>query len=147
MLYPRMQNRKPIGRRENMRRIPSKDSAPEMKVRRTLHALGYRYRLHVHKLPGRPDLVFPSRRKIILVHGCFWHGHENCTRSHKPRTNRAYRGPTNSTNQERDLKNRQKLESLGWSVAVVWECEVGREALAEELTAFLELPTPADKEH
>ncbi len=128
-----------------MRRIRSKDSAPEMLVRRTLHALGYRYRLHLHCLPGRPDLVFPSRRKIIFVHGCFWHGHENCRRSHNPRTNRDYWRQKIGRNEQRDIRNRQELERLGWSVAVVWECELTNDVLTERLTCFLDTLTIVDE--
>lgn len=115
-----------------------KDTKPEMIVRRLLHALGYRYRLHRKELPGRPDLVFPSRRKIIFVHGCYWHQH-GCQRSSvTPKTNEIFWQNKFSRNVERDATNIQRLASLGWTSLVVWECELkDRDALRLMLEDFL----------
>src|ERR1035438_4800119 len=105
-----------------MRRIRSKDTAPEMMVRTTVHRMGFRYRLHAGHLPGRPDLVFGKRKKIIFVHGCFWHMHERCKLTHVPVTRREYWKPKLEGNRRRDEANRQALEKNGWSVLVIWEC-------------------------
>lgn len=122
-----------------MGRIGSKDTAPEMAVRRMLHALGFRYVLHDRRLPGRPDLVFPARKKVVFVHGCFWHSHD-CGRGFKPQANRELWRAKLDANMARDRQNRALLESLGWQVMVVWECSTVGARLArleEELVAFL----------
>lgn len=124
-----------------MRAIRSKDTKPELAIRRLVHGMGYRYRLHRHDLPGRPDLVFPGRRKVLFVHGCFWHGHPDprCKRSHHPKTNRGYWAPKLRRNQERDRENRARLLELGWQVLVIWECEVeAGEGLEERISEFLD---------
>lgn len=127
----------PARRSENMRRIKSKGMKPEMVVRRLVHGLGYRYRLHRKDLPGKPDLVFGPRRSVIFVHGCFWHQHE-CRDGRVPSSNRDYWEPKLARNVERDRKTRQELEAAGWRVLVVWECEIKDEAtLADRLVAFL----------
>ncbi len=107
-----------------MRRIKSKGMKPELKIRRLVHAMGYRFRLHVPDLPGKPDLVFPRLRKVIDVRGCFWHQHGKCLDSHIPKSRIEYWRPKLQRNRRRDKKNAQKLESLGWKVLVVWECEI-----------------------
>ena len=104
-----------------MRAIRSKGMKPELAVRRLVHAMGYRYRLHRHELPGRPDMVFPGRRKVIFVHGCFWHQHPDCKLAHRPRSNLEYWGPKLHRNQERDSEHRARLAELGWDVLVIWE--------------------------
>ena len=107
-------------------------------MRRAAHALGYRFRLHRRDLPGTPDLTFPSRRKVILVHGCFWHRHEGCVRTTTPRTRAAYWRDKFETNIERDRRNNHGLKALGWDVLVVWECETfDRTKLRELLSDFL----------
>ena len=114
---------------------------PELTVRRMVHAMGYRYRLHRHDLPGRPDIVFPGRRKIIFVHGCFWHQHPDstCKRVHRPKSNLDYWQPKLRRNQERDEAHRARLAELGWDVMVIWECEVeSGDALADRIRGFLE---------
>ncbi len=116
-----------MNRSENMSRIRSKDTKPELTVRRLLHALGYRYRLHRKDLPGKPDIVFPSRRKVIFIHGCFWHAH-GCRVSHRPKSNGAYWSPKLQGNVNRDEKALAQLRSLAWEAEVVWECEVSRNA-------------------
>lgn len=104
-----------------------------------LHGAGYRYRLHDRKLPGRPDLVFPGRRKVIFVHGCFWHGHECPVGSRLPKTNTEFWAGKRRRNQERDALQRQLLEDMGWSVLVVWECEVKSiSGVSDSWSKFLE---------
>ena len=122
-----------------MARIRSKDTAPEWTVRRLVHAMGYRYRLHDRRLPGTPDLVFPSRRKVIFVHGCFWHGHD-CPRGFKPKTNADFWASKISKNRARDAQQLSDLTALGWQVLVIWECAIHRNApddLKRTLTHFL----------
>jgi len=123
-----------------MRAIRSKDTRPELAVRRLVHRMGYRYRLHRHNLPGRPDLVFASRRKVLFVHGCFWHGHPDphCKRSHRPKTNLEYWAPKLRRTQERDRDNLARLLELGWEALVIWECEVEAGGLADRISEFLE---------
>jgi DNA mismatch endonuclease (patch repair protein) len=106
-----------------MAAVKSKDTVPEMIVRRLIHALGYRYRLHVRNLPGTPDLVFSSRRKVVLVSGCFWHGH-TCGRCRLPASHREYWIGKIERNKRRDRKSRRALRHLGWQVLTVWECQL-----------------------
>ena len=113
----------PENRSAHMRRIGKADTVPELEVRRIVHRLGYRFRLHRRDLPGTPDLVFPRLRSVIFVHGCFWHQHD-CRRGAKqPSTNTAYWLPKLTRNIERDRLVRQKLEDDGWKVLVIWECQ------------------------
>lgn len=122
-----------------MKSVKRRDTAPEMIVRRALFHAGYRYRIHRSDLPGEPDIVFPSRRKIIFVHGCFWHGHAGCGRASLPRTRVDYWSDRVRQNQVRDARVTSSLESLGWTVYVVWECQTKRPiALMERLTEFLD---------
>lgn len=124
--------------RARMQAVRRRDTGAEMRVRRTLHGLGYRFRLHRQDLPGEPDIVFPRRRKIVLVHGCFWHGHEGCRRAKLPINNvETWRSKING-NRARDDKNVAALRELGWDVFIVWECETHNlEALAVCLDRFL----------
>ncbi len=125
-----------------MARVKSKDMKPEMRVRRLLHGLGYRYRLHSEGLPGRPDIVFSSRRKVIFVNGCFWHGHPGCDRVRIPSTNRDYWIRKLARNHERDTRNLALLEATGWTVMTVWECQLQDiAATTERLIGFLENET------
>jgi len=112
-----------------MRRIRSKGMRPELAVRSLVHRMGYRFRLHRKDLPGKPDLVFVSRRKVIFVHGCFWHSHQRCKTAHKPKSNADYWGPKLKRNQARDKKNLAALFAQGWKPLVIWECEL-KEAAA-----------------
>ncbi|MEZ5767190.1 MAG: very short patch repair endonuclease [Paracoccaceae bacterium] len=105
-----------------MSRVGPKDTKPEMIVRRLLHAAGYRYRLHVKSLPGSPDLVFPSRRAVIMVHGCFWHRHEGCRKATTPKTRVEFWKNKFTANQARDERQLAELRELGWRTLVVWEC-------------------------
>lgn len=135
-----------MSRGENMRRIRSKDTAPEMTVRRLVHGLGYRYRLHRKGLPGNPDLVFSSRKKVIFVHGCFWHQHEDlsCKITNTPKTNLEYWLPKLERTKQRDELNQQKLKETGWDVLVVWECEIETflDKVAKRINKFLNAPVP-----
>jgi DNA mismatch endonuclease (patch repair protein) len=106
-----------------MQAVKSKDTRPELTIRRALHSAGFRYRLHRRDLPGCPDLVFPGRRKIIFVHGCFWHGH-SCRRGARiPKTHTDYWQEKVKRNQLRDAASEDKLRKAGWSVLTVWECD------------------------
>lgn len=124
----------------NMRAIRSKDTAPELAVRRLVHSMGYRYRLHRKDLPGKPDLVFAGRRKVIFVHGCFWHQHEqeSCLDGRRPKSNTGYWDEKLRRNVERDALNRQALEEAGWEVLVIWECATNdQQKLKKQLFLFL----------
>ncbi len=121
-----------------MQAVKSKDTTPEMAVRRMTHAMGCRYRLHGKNLPGKPDLVFASRRKVIFVHGCFWHGH-GCRRGARtPKENRDYWQAKIARNKTRDIQTRAALAVAGWGVLIIWECEIGKSAaLREKISRFL----------
>lgn len=121
-----------------MARVGRTNTAPEIAVRRVAHALGYRFRLHRRDLPGCPDIVFPRHRKVIFVHGCFWHGHDGCPKGRQPATRREYWLPKLARNAERDEGVRRKLTRAGWKVRVVWECETrDRERLERRVASFL----------
>lgn len=128
----------PEKRSEIMSKVRGKDTGPEMKVRRLVHGMGYRYRLHVGKLPGRPDLVFPGRRKIIFVHGCFWHGHRRCKLGRIPKSRVEFWTSKIAGNRSRDSKNIRKISSLGWRSMTVWECQLRDiEKLRAKIETFL----------
>jgi DNA mismatch endonuclease (patch repair protein) len=110
-------------RSKNMSKIRSKNTKPELLVRSIIHQMGYRFRLHVPDLPGKPDIVLPRHRKIIFVHGCFWHQHKNCKIAHKPKSRISYWQPKLNANKKRHRKHMRTLKSLGWNCIVVWECE------------------------
>ena len=123
---------------DHMRRIRKTDTKPELAVRRLVHGMGYRYRLHRRDLPGTPDLVFPSRRKVIFVHGCFWHQHDCRLGQKQPSTNRDYWLPKLARNVERDAENQTRLAQLGWKALIVWECEIkNTSVLRDRIRAFL----------
>ena len=126
-------------RSRQMARIRAKDTQPELAVRRMVHAMGYRYVLHDRRLPGTPDLVFPRRGKVVLVQGCFWHGHK-CGRGFKPKTNEAFWSAKIAGNRARDARSIKALRSVGWRVLTVWECATRPDrllALSERLKRFL----------
>lgn len=128
-------------RSENMRRIRAQNSKPELLVRKLLHNAGYRYRLHGKTLPGKPDIVFSARRKVIFVHGCFWHQHDavECLDGRRPKSNTGYWNSKLARNVERDALQVERLKAAGWTVLVVWECETqDLPTLVTKLTAFLE---------
>lgn len=121
-----------------MRAVKDRDTGPEMTVRRLVHGMGYRYRLHRKDLPGKPDLVFRTRRKTIFVHGCFWHGHDCARGARTPKTNRAYWEAKIARNGLRDSKHLKALELDGWRVLILWECELkDRARLTRRLRRFL----------
>lgn len=128
----------PKRRSKIMAKVRTEHTGPEIKVRKLLHRLGYRFRLHAANLPGKPDIVFPARRKAIFVHGCFWHGHR-CRWGKLPKTRLEYWAPKISANRARDAAQRTALRRLGWRVLLVWQCEA-RDAtsLGNKLQAFLE---------
>ena len=126
-------------RSANMASVGSKDTKPELAVRRLLHRLGYRYRLHRTELPGTPDICFPSRKKAIFIHGCFWHRHEGCSRTTVPKTRTSFWEDKFNKNIVRDRSNLKILGGLGWDTMIVWECETTDiEALEFRLVEFIE---------
>jgi len=127
----------PAQRRHNMSRIRGKNTKPELIVRRMLFAMGYRYRLHVRSLPGTPDIVFPRRRKVIFVHGCFWHGHPGCRYAAKPSTRAEFWREKIEAARRRDASAQEALVRDGWGFLVLWECELQEEQLAVRLSNFL----------
>ena len=125
--------------RRRMQAIRKTDTKPELIVRKLVYSLGYRYRLYRRDLPGTPDLVFSGRRKVIFVHGCFWHQHERCRLANKPRSRTQYWLPKLERNKDRDIKNLLALRKLGWKTLVIWECETSdKDQLRERLLRFLE---------
>lgn len=121
----------PEQRHKCMAAIKGKDTKPEMLVRRYLHACGFRYSLHCKKLPGSPDLVFRSLRTVIFIHGCFWHGHEKCKYYRLPKSNTEFWRDKVEQNRQRDCAVIQKLESKGWRVFIIWECELKNKSTRE----------------
>lgn len=133
-------NRTQESRSALMSRIRGKNTAPELSIRRYLHARGYRYRLHARDLPGTPDIVFPSRRKVVFVNGCFWHGH-GCRIGKLPKSRQEFWVPKLERNRAKDARNIRELESKGWSVFTVWQCELRSvEKVGETLVSFLGAP-------
>ncbi|USQ74748.1 very short patch repair endonuclease (plasmid) [Roseomonas mucosa] len=134
----------PEARRRTMAAIRGRNTKPEMVLRRTLHAMGYRFRVHRRNLPGTPDLVFPGRRAAIQVHGCFWHHHSGCKHATVPSTRREYWSAKLERNVERDRESAARLEGMGWRLLVVWECELAQPAAAAARAAdFLGPPGAA----
>ncbi len=128
----------PEQRSRTMRAVKSKDTTPEWVVRRLVHGMGFRYRLHVRSLPGQPDLVFPGRKKVIFVNGCFWHGHRGCPNATVPASRPDYWLAKLQKNRTRDVRNVRALRDDGWDVMVVWECETrDMKRLTARLTTFL----------
>lgn len=133
-----MDTRTPEQRRRIMQAVRSKDTGPELTVRRLLHRMGYRYRLHRTDLPGRPDIAFIGRKKAVFVHGCFWHGHD-CRKGRAPKSRLDYWQPKLQGNIKRDRANKELLEARGWTVLTVWQCELcDLSALATRLQDFVE---------
>lgn len=130
----------PTERSALMSRIRGIDTKPELFVRRSLHAMGYRFRKHARELPGRPDLVFSKRQALIFVHGCFWHRH-GCRKTYVPKSREAFWQEKFADNVSRDKHNQRLLVKAGWRVLVVWECEVeSDESLLDRTVAFLGPP-------
>lgn len=121
-----------------MSAVRGRDTKPEMVVRRLLHSMGYRYRLHRKDLPGSPDLVFGKRKKAIFVHGCFWHRHPGCPKTTTPKTRIEFWAKKFNQNVARDRRDEERLAQMGWRTLTVWECETRAiQDLAEKLRAFL----------
>ena len=128
----------PEQRTRTMRAVKSKDTAPEIAVRRIAHAMGFRFRLHGVDLPGTPDLVFPKRQTVIFVHGCFWHGHHCARGARVPARNREYWTTKIARNVTRDQKDQRALRKLGWKSLIIWECELKTpERLRKKLARYL----------
>ena len=126
-------------RSKRMRLVRHKDTRPELAVRRLIHAMGYRYRLHSKILPGHPDIVFGPRKKVIFVHGCFWHRHPGCANCRLPKSKLDFWAPKLEGNRVRDLRNFATLVEIGWRYLVIWECEVAdRAGLSARIRSFLE---------
>ena len=126
----------PKHRSWNMSRIRSRNTVPERLVRSLLHRMGYRFRLHVRDLPGRPDIVLPGRRTVVMVHGCYWHRHPGCGLAYTPKSNREFWEAKFRENVKRDKRQSCQLLALGWHVITVWECETKQpEALAKRLSS------------
>ena len=126
-------------RSEIMSRVRSKNTKPEMTVRSLVHSLGYRYRLHGKDLPGKPDMVFRSRKKVIFIHGCFWHRHRGCQKTSTPKSRVDFWTAKFEGNKARDAKIKRKLTRMGWQYLVIWECQVkDKEKLEKRITNFLE---------
>ena len=122
-----------------MARVRAKDSRPELTVRKLVFSLGYRYRLHARDLPGCPDLVFRPRRKVIFVHGCFWHRHRDCGLARMPKSRPEFWGPKLEGNRERDDRNRKAIAREGWKELTIWECELrNAEGLKRVVRRFLD---------
>jgi DNA mismatch endonuclease (patch repair protein) len=122
-----------------MSRVKGRNTRPELIVRRLLHAMGYRFRLHAADLPGKPDIVLPRHGKIVQVHGCFWHGHKGCSRATRPQSNVEFWAQKIDGNKVRDARTERQLRRLGWSVLTVWECQTkGVEKLERRLRRHME---------
>lgn len=132
-----MDNRTPAKRREIMATVRTKNTGPELIVRKLLSSRGFRYRLHRKDLPGCPDIVFPASKRVLLVHGCFWHGHR-CAKGRLPKARLSYWKPKIEKNVKRDEKNAMRLIELGWKVMTVWQCELkDMQAVAKKIELFL----------
>ena len=132
----------PADRSRIMSAVRSKDTAPERIVRRLVHRMGFRFRLHRRSLPGSPDLVFPGRSRVIFVHGCFWHAH-TCGACRIPSTNRPFWKKKLAVNAERDARSVRRLRRAGWKVLVIWECQTAprkRKRLMERIARFFQEP-------
>lgn len=121
-----MVNQTSAVRHKIMAAVPTKNSTPELLLRKELHRRGFRYRLHDRKLPGKPDLVFPRKKLAVFVHGCFWHRHRDCPLTTTPKTNQGFWTSKFDANVKRDARNRHDLEELGWQSVTLWECEIKR---------------------
>lgn len=121
-----------------MSRVKGRDTRPELIVRSMIHRMGFRFRVHRRDLPGNPDIVLPKHRKIIFVHGCFWHGHPGCPRAKRPATNKEFWNAKIDANIERDKRVQRELQSMGWDVLVVWQCGIREQSkLLLKLEGFL----------
>lgn len=133
-----MDNKTVEERSQNMAKIRSTNTRPEIIVRKELHRLGFRFRLHSKDLPGKPDLVFPKYKAVVFVNGCFWHGHEGCSRFVMPKSNQDYWVDKIKKNMKRDAENRRKLNSAGWRTLIVWECSLKKKNYRETIGKITE---------
>ena len=125
-------------RSRNMSAIKSKNTKPEIAVRKLLHSMGFRFRLHRKDLPGSPDIVLPKYKTVIFVHGCFWHRHENCKYASNPKTRKEFWESKFKANVKRDLEIQEKIKNIGWQSVVIWECEIKNvENFREKLIDFI----------
>lgn len=131
-------------RSEIMSKVRSSGTKPEITVRRKLHALGFRFRLHQQTLPGKPDIVLPKHRSVIFVHGCFWHHHEGCGKSKLPSSNEGFWQAKIADNIRRDRKNLSELKRLGWRAMVIWECETKNGTFVTRLARFFKVRVKPD---
>lgn len=121
-----------------MSRVRSKNTTPELKIRSLIHRLGFRFRLHYKKLPGKPDLAFPGKKKVIFVNGCFWHGHENCSKGNLPKSNLELWDSKIARNKERDAENAILIKNAEWKILIVWQCELKNfDVLTAKILSFL----------
>jgi len=128
----------PEERSQRMSLIRGKDTTPELRLRRLVHGMGFRYRLHVKELPGKPDLVFPARKAVIFMHGCFWHRHPGCKLARMPKSKLNFWKPKLEGNRKRDIVNQTLLKKLGWRSLVIWECEMRNlDKVAKKVRDFL----------
>lgn len=127
-------------RSKRMSLVRSKNTKPEIQVRKLVYGLGYRYRLHSNDLPGHPDLVFKGRKKIIFIHGCFWHRHKNCKLARLPKSRLEFWKVKLEENHKRDVRIRKNLKEMGWKILVLWECELqkGLEIIERKVISFLD---------
>ena len=130
-----------VTRSYNMSRIRSKNTKPEMLVRKFLHAQGFRYRLHVKDLPGKPDVVLSKYKTVILIHGCFWHSHEGCKLNRVPKDNQGYWVPKLAKNVAKDKENETELNNRRWNIIVVWECDLKKGKIEDTFKRILLLLT------
>jgi DNA mismatch endonuclease (patch repair protein) len=129
----------PEKRSQIMSRIHGYDTKPELMIRSLVHRMGYRFRVHQDKLPGNPDVVLAKHKKVIFVHGCFWHGHKGCPRSKRPTSNMNFWQYKLDKNIERDKRQQNKLKNLGWKYLVIWQCEANRmDPLQKKIRIFLD---------
>lgn len=135
----------PRTRSAMMASIRGKNTKPEVIVRRFLHRLGFRFRLHRRDLPGRPDIVLPKYRTVVEVRGCFWHRHEGCPFAYMPKSNREFWEAKLNGNRERDQRNLRELAKLGWRAIEVWECELGDDGILERLPGMIQSTMPTDR--
>ena len=134
-----MDNISPQRRSALMSHVRSSDTTPEIEVRKIVWSLGFRYRLHSRQVPGSPDLVFPGRKKVIFVHGCFWHAHEGCSRARLPKTRPEFWQAKREQNKQRDLKVEAALLAQGWNALIVWQCELRDSTIRDKIAAFLQV--------
>lgn len=135
----------PETRSRMMSGIRGRDTQPELTVRRYLHDAGFRYRLHVSTLPGRPDIVLPRLRAVVFVHGCFWHRHQGCALAYRPKSREEFWEAKLTGNAQRDLRHEERLRDLGWHVFVVWECSIAADALANLADELRGLRNPVER--